>query len=173
MFPVGIAVQSTLKGYPAESVLKPGDVIVSINGEKIVTFDDLSRVLSRHKPGDRIVIEAIRGGRSIELQLTLAENPYNSSRGFIGAYFVQAVNNIVLYNILWWSIVATSSVAIINMLPIYPLDGGRDLEALLRRFFGDSRSTKAILYFASAYFALVLILNMVFSFSMFGIRPFP
>ncbi len=172
VFPVGVRVEGTLQGYPAEAALKPGDVLVAINGEPIRTFADLSRVLSSYKPGDTVVLTVLRGGREVEVSITLAENPRVPGRGFIGAYFAQAFNSDVLYNLLWWSAVFTSSVAVINMLPIYPLDGGRVLDALLRRRLGEERG-RPLTYIVTAYFVGTLLLNMLFSFSIFGLRVMP
>ncbi len=172
IFPVGVRVEGTLHGYPGERVLKPGDLLVAINGEPVKTIGDLGAVLSKFRPGDTVTLTVIRGGRRLDLKVKLAENPSLPGRGFIGAYFSQVFNNDVLYNLLWWSAVFTSSVAVINMLPIYPLDGGRMLEALLRSKMGEGQA-KTLLYLVSAYFVGTLLLNMVFSFSIFGLRVMP
>lgn len=172
IFPVGVRVEGTLHGYPAEAALRPGDLLVAINGQPVRTIVDLGRVLSMYKPGDTVVLTVVRGGRKVDVRVTLAENPRVPGRGFIGAYFAQAFNNDFLYNLLWWSAVFTSSVAVINMLPIYPLDGGRVLDALLKRKIGEERS-RPITYLVTAYFVGTLLLNMLFSFSIFGLRVMP
>ncbi len=171
VYPVGVRVGGTLHGYPGEKVLRPGDLLVAIDGHPVKTIADLGEVLSRYKPGDTVTLTVIRGGKRLTLKVTLAENPRLPGRGFIGAYFAQAFNSDFLYNTLWWSAVFTSSVAVINMLPIYPLDGGRVLDSALKGRLGEK--AKPIVYVVTAYFVGTLLLNMAFSFSTFGLRVMP
>lgn len=171
VYPVGVRVGGTLHGYPGEKVLRPGDLLVAIDGHPVRTIVDLGEVLSRYKPGDTVTLTVIRGGKRLTFKVTLAENPRLPGRGFIGAYFAQAFNSDFLYNTLWWSAVFTSSVAVINMLPIYPLDGGRVLDSALKGRLGEK--AKPIVYVVTAYFVGTLLLNMAFSFSTFGLRVMP
>lgn len=173
IYPTGVIVQDTLQGYPAENVLKPGDILVEINGEPVRTITDLGKILSKYGPGERVSLTVIRRGEKIYISIVLASNPTNSSRGFIGAYFTQAMNNPMLFNAFWWSAVATSSVAIINMLPIYPLDGGRVMESFFRKVLKREKIARITTYALTLYFAGILISNMILSFSLFGLRPFP
>lgn len=173
VYPIGVAVQDTLQGYPAEKVLKPGDILVGINGEPIRSIADLEAVLSRHGPGERVSLTLIRHGEKIRVSVVLAPSPINRTRGFIGAYFTQAMNSPLLFNVFWWSAIATSSVAVINMLPIYPLDGGRVMDSFLKKVLKKEKAARAISYALTLYFTGILISNMMLSFSLFGLRPFP
>ena len=68
---------------PAERAgLLPGDRIVSVNGQPVVTMDDLPTVLPG--PGSPADLGIERGGDIINLTLTLAAHPNDASRGFVG-----------------------------------------------------------------------------------------
>ncbi|MBL8170206.1 MAG: trypsin-like peptidase domain-containing protein [Acidobacteria bacterium] len=56
-----------------------GDVIVSVDGQKIASSDDLDRVLKDKNIGDRVPMEIVRNGRRQALTVQLAELP-NSDR---------------------------------------------------------------------------------------------
>jgi S1-C subfamily serine protease len=53
-----------------------GDVIVSVNGSPIKTFDDLITYLARNTdPGQKITLGIIRSGKAMNVDLTLAARP--------------------------------------------------------------------------------------------------
>jgi S1-C subfamily serine protease len=52
-----------------------GDVITSIDGQKIVQETDLPELIARHDPGDTIDVGIIRDGEHQTVQVTLGERP--------------------------------------------------------------------------------------------------
>ena len=66
----------------ARAVLLPGDRIVSVNGQPVVTMDDLPAVLPG--PGSTADLGIERGGDFFDLTLILAAHPEDASRGFVG-----------------------------------------------------------------------------------------
>jgi S1-C subfamily serine protease len=91
MPPQGVAIARVVGGSPAaraglrpathrvtadgETALLGGDSIVGIDGKPIHTAVQLADVVARHKPGDRISVEAVRGGHSRVVQVTLGSTP--------------------------------------------------------------------------------------------------
>lgn len=62
----GALVRQIEKGSAAEKAgIKPGDVIVSVDGTPIKNVHDLPILISSHKPGDRIQVGLIRDGDRI------------------------------------------------------------------------------------------------------------
>jgi serine protease Do len=59
----------------ARGGLESGDVIVEINGEKVLNASRFRLKLGEMKPGDRVNLSIIRDGRTRELNITLAEFP--------------------------------------------------------------------------------------------------
>ena len=50
-----------------------GDIITSINGNKINTWSDYYSALENSKPGDKVKIELMRGTRQLSMEITLAD----------------------------------------------------------------------------------------------------
>ena len=87
----GAIVEDVTSGSPADDAgLKPGDqeiefqaipytvggdIIVSIDGEEIVTEADLPRIVSRLDPGQEVELGIIRDGEEMDLDITLGTRP--------------------------------------------------------------------------------------------------
>ncbi len=87
----GILVQQVENGSPADqaglrgsskpvtingqSIQVGGDVITAIDGQDITTVDDLHAFLMQAQPGQIITLSILRGGKKVDLQLTLAQRP--------------------------------------------------------------------------------------------------
>ena len=74
--PEGIFVGGVIPEGPAETAgMRPGDVVVEMQGQIIRTFEDLQRVLRTHNVGDEASIVIIRDNEKIELNVILGEMP--------------------------------------------------------------------------------------------------
>jgi S1-C subfamily serine protease len=69
----GIRGGSTPVSYGRSVFNVGGDVIVSVDGMKVATMADLYSALEDNKPGDRIVVEYIRGGKRTGTEVVLAD----------------------------------------------------------------------------------------------------
>lgn len=59
-----------------EDVNAGGDLIIAVDGQPILTYDDLIRYLfTRKSPGDTIVLTVLRGEEQLDLTLRLTERP--------------------------------------------------------------------------------------------------
>lgn len=71
-----------LKAGAARAGLQPGDQIVSVNGDEITEREDLEKVISNKKPGDKITLKIIRRtGRkqkTISIEVQLGAEPKNA-----------------------------------------------------------------------------------------------
>ncbi|QGZ39170.1 serine protease Do [Pseudoduganella flava] len=66
--PEGALVANVEKGSAADQAgLKPGDVIRSVNGQKIVASGDLSAYTALAKPGDKVTLDVWREGKALTL----------------------------------------------------------------------------------------------------------
>jgi len=71
--PEGALVSNVERGGAADKAgLKPGDVIRKVNGQPIVAGGDLTGIVSVAKPGDRVVLDVWRDGKTVQLNATLA-----------------------------------------------------------------------------------------------------
>ena len=67
--------------FQGAQVTVGGDVIVSVDGQRIVEEADLARFIAQKSPGDTVTIEVIRdGGDSEEVDVTLGERPEQTPR---------------------------------------------------------------------------------------------
>jgi hypothetical protein len=70
----GVKISGTVPGSPAEAAgLKPGDVITRWNDVKLEDLQQLSDLLAKAKPGDKIHLVVRRVGKPVEVDATLAE----------------------------------------------------------------------------------------------------
>ncbi|WP_229487382.1 Do family serine endopeptidase [Pseudoduganella lutea] len=66
--PEGALIVNVEKGSAAEQAgLKPGDVVRSINGQKIVGSGELSAYVALAKPGDKVALDVWREGKAVAL----------------------------------------------------------------------------------------------------------
>jgi S1-C subfamily serine protease len=83
--PGGPADQAGLKGadhtihFQASPVRVGGDVILAVNGKKVVGPSDLSIFISQYKPGDHVTLEILRDGQHKNIDVTLGTRPTGSS----------------------------------------------------------------------------------------------
>ena len=74
----GVVVVEAIKDSPATEVgLEMGDVITSIDGNKIETMGDLKRHLYEYKENDKVKLNINRSGEEITIEMTLKVKPAN------------------------------------------------------------------------------------------------
>ena len=66
------------KGSAAEKAgLEPGDIVLSISGQKMSSAEKLVRTIQRFKVGEKVVLKIRRGKDEKQLEVTLARRPSN------------------------------------------------------------------------------------------------
>ena len=86
----GVLVQQVVPGSPADGVLRGimgteevrgvevpvgGDVILAIDGQRILTGEDLSSYLTQTSPGETVTMSILRDGERMEVEIELGERP--------------------------------------------------------------------------------------------------
>jgi serine protease Do len=67
----GALIAAVQRGGPADKAgIKPGDVVVSFNGQPVQTIADLARLVGGAKPGTTVSAEVLRDGKSVAVKLT-------------------------------------------------------------------------------------------------------
>lgn len=173
--PGGVLITDVVKHGAAETAgIKRWDIIYAIDQRRITNVTDLRNYMKQIPPYSKIAVTTNRG----DYVLYTKPDPGNVSKSLIGIVpfdfyqpvfsFLPASGAYHAFMTAYWSNTVLVSVALINMLPIYPLDGGRYLDSLLKLMKVERRS--GIRSAASIFFASVLTLNLILSLLNFGLR---
>jgi thiol-disulfide isomerase/thioredoxin len=72
----GVRVRHVLRGSPAEAAgLKDGDIVLSLDGEKVRAPEDVSHLIAGHSPGDSVVAAVSRPAGTVSLRVSLVVRP--------------------------------------------------------------------------------------------------
>jgi hypothetical protein len=70
-----VFVRSVVPDSPAEQAgLRPGDMIIAIDGNLITSADQVRQIVAEHDPGDELEIETDRNGREVRTAAVLEEH---------------------------------------------------------------------------------------------------
>ena len=171
--PKGVQFENTIPNTPADDVGLKG-VITGINDQEIKDAYDLSEILDSIKPGERIKITTTKG----EYELKTIEHPDNASRSYIGIGNIstkldytkrfmflgnpETGANVYIWftELFGWIAFLDLNVAVANLLPFLPFDGGVIWQALFEKFFKKKQAQKMIMVLSVITYG-VLILNLV------------
>jgi PDZ domain-containing protein len=79
-----ITVETTAPGYPANGVLKVGDIITAINGKPVTSDTDLQNMIRAHPAGTKLDVTVTRDGKSEQFEIATVENKDTSGVPIIG-----------------------------------------------------------------------------------------
>jgi regulator of sigma E protease len=200
-------------GTPAAAAgLLPGDRVVSIDGSKTDSWEDVRTQILLH-PGESVVLGVDRDGATVQLTADLGEQddgtgylgvlptfehrdlgligafsyaarttadmvtlifkgigmmfsgevPVTGSQGLAGPVGIIQISSEAVQGGYYLMLLALISVnlAILNMLPLLPLDGGHVLFSIIERIRGRSISLRAFERISMVGFALFLLLFIV------------
>lgn len=129
--------------------------ISRINGVEIKNINTLAYELEKYSPGDIVTLEVIENNtEKYNLDVVLGKDPEDPQKAYLGigfysrdtgklsskmylwvvsffkeehVYYIPKfeVFSTFIYNLLWWILLISISVAIVNMLPVGIFDGGR------------------------------------------------
>jgi len=162
--------------------LQRWDVIQAINGTSVSTYGQYTNYMRNVGPNVTVTLTILHANRRENITLVTVPNPSNSSKGIVGFevwfvpdYYPNRVGldqyaGVNLYWTIFWTHILALSVAIFNMLPLYPFDGERVLYYPLERLMKKRRRELRI---ALNGFTLGLIaLNAILSLWMYGLLRF-
>jgi len=170
----GILIYETTENGPImlQTDLQQWDVIYAINGTTISTVDDFAEFLVQNNvtPGETLVLETNKGDRVIKMGIG------SQGQAIIGlAYYsnylpcripLEYYTAIHLHMTLFWLQLISISVAVFNMLPLYPFDGERFLYYSLEKIV-KKRHREVRILFNAICFGLIAI-NIVMTFISYG-----
>ncbi|KUH33797.1 metalloprotease [Thermococcus celericrescens] len=166
--PSGILVSGVLEDGPAHGILQKGDVIVAMDGLQIRDMENFINFMNGTKPGQTVTLTVLRGGQELNLPLKLGTHPDNPEKGYIGIYPAQNVVSKVgadwlvlpLFFTFYWIYVLNIGIGLMNLFPLVPLDGGRMLDDVFKRYLPESVA-KPVRYFTIGVGLFLLALNIL------------
>jgi len=168
-------------------------VISEIDNELITSKEKLSEVLDNKEIRQEVVIKTIFENKETEYNLILEEHPEVPGKAWIGIGFINAEPQGILgrvtstfsffkkpdvyykanfssatffYNLLWWIVLISFSVALINMLPVGIFDGGRFFFLTIAGITGSEKIAKKV--FTGITFLFLALLGLIMFFWLFS-----
>ncbi len=165
--------------------------ILNINGKKMTSVAELSNELRKYTPGETIILTVL-GNNNVPYNrsIILGQNPSNNSLPWLGIGFSQIQNQgiigefyttlssfdrnhvyyasrigdlgIFIYDLFWWLVITSISIAIINMLPMGIFDGGRFFYLTVWSITKNEKIAKKAFKFTTYFFLFLLLLVMLF-----------
>ncbi|MEK6840593.1 MAG: site-2 protease family protein [Nanoarchaeota archaeon] len=164
-------------------------IITEINGVKVNSTDRLVEEISRYSPGDKVTItEKTEDGFSGK-EIIFGEHPTRPGKAWIGigfferksgGFFTRLIGSltsfrqenvyyepkvdgisIFIYNLLWWIVIISISVALINMLPVGIFDGGRFFYLTVLGITGSEKIAKRAFAFTTYLFLFIVLLLII------------
>jgi membrane-associated protease RseP (regulator of RpoE activity) len=164
--------------------------INEINGVKINSRDNLVEELLKHSPNDEINIKTKIDGKTNEYKIVLEEHPQKEGVVWMGIGFIDKSRagvvgkissllssfkdpyvyyepvfdgwSLFIYNLLWWLILISVSVALVNMLPVGIFDGGRFFYLTILALTGKEKIARKSFSIVTYFFLAVLVILMFF-----------
>ncbi|HLC86942.1 MAG TPA: site-2 protease family protein [Candidatus Nanoarchaeia archaeon] len=166
--------------------------IIEINGVKTNSMDKFKEEILKYSPGDKIKIKTDAGdeGGILEYEIVLGDNPEDPGKPWIGIAFFERsgkgisgkISELVssfrephiyykpkfgelglfIYHLLWWIILISISVALVNMLPVGIFDGGKFFYLTIWGITKSEKKAKKAFAFMTYLFLLIVIVLMVF-----------
>jgi len=165
-----------------------GSIITEINGVGVDSIDKLVEELSKYSPGEEITVKTIVEDGDVEKNIILEEHPDRENAAWLGIGFVDSsrpgfvgkiINSlssfrepnvhyvpkfdgmsIFIYNLLWWLVLISVSVALINMLPVGIFDGGRFFYLTILGLTKSETQARKWFKFSTYFFLFILFLLM-------------
>jgi len=163
------------------------NTIVKLNGVTVTSKEQIGQELTKYHPGDKITITALSGDSDVDYQITLGANPVNPNSPYLGIGFVNRQTGLLssimnvfsfrntntyyvpmfgaaefIYDFLWWLVLISFSVALVNMLPVGIFDGGRFFFLTMLAITKNKETSKKIFSIVTYLFLFLILVIMAF-----------
>jgi len=166
--PSGVLVSGVLDNGPSHGILQKGDVIIGMDGVHIQRIDQFIEFMNRTKPGQVVTLTVLRNGKEMTLKVKLGAHPDDPSKGFLGIYPAQNMRSKIgfdwlimpLFFSLYWIYVLNIGIGLMNLFPLVPLDGGRMLDDVFKRYLPEGVANP-VRYLTIGLGLLLLAINLI------------
>ena len=82
----GTVITAVAPDGPAGGNLRPGDLVVAVDGRRSPFLADLRRLIGSHRPGQPVKLTVRRGDSVLKLKLKTIKDPHDPKRPIIGVF---------------------------------------------------------------------------------------
>jgi membrane-associated protease RseP (regulator of RpoE activity) len=159
-----------MAAYPAKAAgITANEVIQRVDSIPITTVENFTQALEYKKPYENVTIAT----NLRTYHITLAPNAQNASKSYIGIQITQSTKVpdslharffflpevvIWLLGLVYWLFLLNLGIGMFNLLPLGPVDGGRMLDVVLKKYFSKEMASK-IFVAISVFFLLLILIN--------------
>lgn len=169
--------------------------ITEINNIEVKNMDELGTELAKYSPRDKIIVTTKTLKSENKTEIILVENPSSPGKAQLGVAFTQneggsfmskifsAISSFkkphvyyeskvgefgwFIYHLLWWLIIISLSVALVNMLPMGIFDGGRFFYLTILAITGSEKiARKSFKILTTVFLALVFLLMVLWAYAL-------
>ncbi|MCK9596884.1 site-2 protease family protein [Candidatus Pacearchaeota archaeon] len=164
-------------------------VILKINGQEVKNREQLGNELLKYSPEEKIIITTLESGANRDYEIILAENPLDNTKPYLGIGFLNKQGSgimgkvmgvfssfkdsntyykpsfewvVFVYDLLWWIVLISFSVALVNMLPVGIFDGGRFFYLTILAITKREKVAKKVFSVITWLFLMLLFVIMFF-----------
>ena len=167
----GLEVVDVMTGYPAEQAgIKSGDTILAFNGAETLNTEQFVEEITKLAPADeaRILLQ------DREVSITTVAKPESPEVAYVGVsfkphlaskshtFFGNFASNSMLFiiNLFSWLALLNFGIALINLLPLGPVDGGRMIKTTFNKLIKNPQTARTAWFLLSIVALGVLLLNI-------------
>ncbi|MBC7231648.1 MAG: PDZ domain-containing protein [Chloroflexi bacterium] len=89
----GALITRVVDDSPAdEAGIKPGDVIIAVDGKRVTEENALDQIIRGYRPGDKVEITLWRGARERSLKVKLGSRPEDPGIPYLGVYYIPFIS---------------------------------------------------------------------------------
>ncbi|MEK6913340.1 MAG: site-2 protease family protein [Nanoarchaeota archaeon] len=163
--------------------------IIKVNDIAVNSKEKLGEEIQKYSPGTKIIITTFEDDYDRDYPIVLVENPEDKTKSYLGIGFMNKESSGVIgkimnllysfrdsniyylpkfnfaefiYNLLWWLVMISLSVALVNMLPVGIFDGGRFFYLTVLAITKSKEIAKKAFGFLTYLFLLLVLVIMIF-----------
>jgi membrane-associated protease RseP (regulator of RpoE activity) len=169
--PAGLEISDVLNDFPAQQAgILPDDTIIAVNGIDTLDTASFEKQMLMLNPGESATLTL----QDRDVLIETVANPTEEAKPYIGISFKQSLkstsetrlgmffSDVLLYliNLASWLVMLNIGIALINLLPLGPVDGGRMLKTGLERVIKNPQTAKSIWFIVSMAALGFLLVNI-------------
>lgn len=160
-FSDGVVITATQPGYSAYGKIKANTIVYEVNSIRVRNIAEFQNEMSKIKPMDELILKTNFG----EISLNTSENPKNPNTAYIGVMLISHIPEF-FSETLFWTFFINLSIALVNLLPLIPLDGGRIFKEFIFSFSISKKMQERIFYSIATLTLFLIFVNILPLFKM-------